>query len=72
MVGKHSTIWAPQTDLSYLIQRNSLKVNTRDFLMHHFSASWIPNNSKYYLTFPYCKGGNFNIHIWVWFGNFIC
>ena len=19
-----------------------------------------------------CKGGNFNIHIWVWFGYFIC
>ena len=22
--------------------------------------------------FVYCKGGNFNIHIWVWFGYFIC
>ena len=22
--------------------------------------------------FAYCKGGNFNIHIWVWFGYFIC
>ena len=22
--------------------------------------------------FPYCKGGNFNIHIWAWFGYFIC
>ena len=21
--------------------------------------------------FLYCKGGNFNIHIWVWFGYFI-
>ena len=20
----------------------------------------------------YCKGGNFNIHIWAWFGYFIC
>ena len=20
----------------------------------------------------YCKGGNFNIHIWEWFGHFIC
>ena len=20
--------------------------------------------------FAYCKGGNFNIHIWAWFGNF--
>ena len=27
----------------------------------------------YYLTyFAYCKGGNFNIHIWVWFSYFIC
>ena len=22
--------------------------------------------------FPYCKGGNFNIHIWAWFGYFFC
>ena len=22
--------------------------------------------------FTYCKGGSFNIHIWVWFGYFIC
>ena len=22
--------------------------------------------------FGFCKGGNFNIHIWVWFGYFIC
>ena len=22
--------------------------------------------------FAYCEGGNFNIHIWAWFGNFIC
>ena len=22
--------------------------------------------------FSYCKGGNFNIHIWAWFGYFIC
>ena len=22
--------------------------------------------------FAYCKGGNFNIHIWEWFGYFIC
>ena len=22
--------------------------------------------------FSYCKGGNFNIHIWVWFGYFTC
>ena len=22
--------------------------------------------------FAYCQGGNFNIHIWVWFGYFIC
>ena len=22
--------------------------------------------------FALCKGGNFNIHIWVWFGYFIC
>ena len=22
--------------------------------------------------FAYCEGGNFNIHIWVWFGSFIC
>ena len=22
--------------------------------------------------FTYCKGGNFNIHIWAWFGYFIC
>ena len=21
--------------------------------------------------FAYCKGGNFNIHIWAWFGYFI-
>ena len=24
------------------------------------------------LLFAYCKGGNFNIHIWAWFGYFIC
>ena len=22
--------------------------------------------------FAYCKGGNFNIHIWAWFGCYIC
>ena len=22
--------------------------------------------------FGYCKGGNFNIHIWAWFGYFNC
>ena len=22
--------------------------------------------------FAYCKGGNFNFHIWAWFGYFIC
>ena len=22
--------------------------------------------------FAYCKGGNFNIHIWAWLGYFIC
>ena len=22
--------------------------------------------------FAYCKGGNFNIHIWAWFGYLIC
>ena len=22
--------------------------------------------------FAYCKGGNFNIHIWAWFGYYIC
>ena len=22
--------------------------------------------------FAYCKGGNFDIHIWVWFDYFIC
>ena len=22
--------------------------------------------------FAYCKGGNLNTHIWVWFGYFIC
>ena len=22
--------------------------------------------------FAYCKGDNFNIHIWAWFGYFIC
>ena len=22
--------------------------------------------------FALCKGGNFNIHIWAWFGYFIC
>ena len=22
--------------------------------------------------FDHCKKGNFNIHIWAWFGNFIC
>ena len=22
--------------------------------------------------FAYCKGGNFNSHIWAWFGYFIC
>ena len=22
--------------------------------------------------FGFCKGGNFNIHIWAWFGYFIC
>ena len=22
--------------------------------------------------FAFCKGGNFNIHIWAWFGYFIC
>ena len=22
--------------------------------------------------FPYCKGSHFNIHIWAWFGYFIC
>ena len=22
--------------------------------------------------FAYCKGGNFNIHIWEWFGYLIC
>ena len=27
-----------------------------------------------YITwlFAYCKGGNLNIHIWVWLGYFIC
>ena len=24
------------------------------------------------ILFANCKGGNFNIHIWVWFGYFIC
>ena len=24
------------------------------------------------ILFAYCKGGNFNIHIWAWFGYFIC
>ena len=23
-------------------------------------------------VFAYCKGGNFNIQIWAWFGYFIC
>ena len=22
--------------------------------------------------FALCKGGNFNVHIWAWFSNFIC
>ena len=30
------------------------------------------NCPTYYLFFAFCKGGNFNIHIWVWFGYFIC
>ena len=24
------------------------------------------------ILFAYCKGGNFNTHIWPWFGYFIC
>ena len=24
------------------------------------------------ILFAYCKGGNFNTHIWAWFGYFIC
>ena len=35
------------------------------------------NKALYYTVsitwlFAYCKGGNFNIHIWAWFGYFIC
>ena len=33
------------------------------------------NDGKYYninRLFAYCKGGHFDIHIWVWFGYFIC
>ena len=26
----------------------------------------------YYRPFGYCKGGNFNFHIWAWFGYFNC
>ena len=29
----------------------------------NFGITWL---------FAYCKGSNFNIHIWVWFGYFIC
>ena len=32
----------------------------------HFRSKYIT------CLFAYCKGGNFNIHIWVWLGYFIC
>ena len=33
---------------------------------------WADDEAGITWLFPYCKGGNFNIHIWVWFGYFIC
>ena len=41
----------------------------------NYSGSAAVTNFKYiYITwlFAYCKGGNLNIHIWAWFGYFIC
>ena len=36
----------------------------------------VRGQEEYYLdidwNFAYCKGGNFIIHIWAWFGYFIC
>ena len=36
------------------------------FLVKHVTRTYINR------LFAYCKGGNFNIHIWAWFGYFIC
>ena len=33
---------------------------------------WTETNTDIIWLFAYCKGDNFNIHIWAWFGYFIC
>ena len=37
-----------------------------------FTVSEKSSNTSIIELFALCKGGNFNIHIWAWFGNFIC
>ena len=43
--------------------QNVIAQNTMSHIGFRTYITWL---------FALCKGGNFNIHIWVWFGYFIC
>ena len=56
----------------------SENVNERDTIFEKTSTLRLSGNHEAYLViginrlFACCKGGNFNVHIWAWFGYFIC
>ena len=58
------------------MSRISVKVNfTRDTVstcVVDTSIEGCENGEHIIELFALCKSGNFNIHIWVWFGYFIC
>ena len=43
-----------------------------NFLATHARSLPGGNTLSIIELFAHCKGGNFNIHIWLWFGYFIC
>ena len=57
------------TDVSGKTLKNWNRVqNAADWGLYYQSEEYACVNR----LFAYCKAGNFNIHIWVWFGYSIC
>ena len=76
----------PKTNLQYaqkMKSKRKKKTNTEEKerkkkhddsdkrLMSSFVRQLFPISTLISWLFPYCKGGNFKIHIWAWFSYFI-
>ena len=57
----------------YLPQKQNLSISDKIQNCLHSSVSiWCIDKHHIIKLLGHCNGGNFNVHIWAWFGYFIC